>query len=264
VDATVHMTETSILSKKVDGLPWPLLNPHSLEFLTTHGLHCYYSNEVTVSAPKSAVTPIDKLHAQHCMQELNEVRDFLPTTPQFQVPSILCPTITGQGKEWKHHVGGHMLNYYNSTGVYKLTLDEYLLKDRDFQAVYRNKKGALYVNYSHNGPSVTQEKKDDKLYVNYSHNGGTTNGTSSIVHSLNQQYISAQDTELRMIAGYHYGLVLLKHLIGTPMTEPEKLYMKETKKTEVEVAWVAASFVCTFGDKTSALIQQMDQAVRAL
>jgi len=261
----LHEDATCILSKTYDGLPWPLLNPHSLDFLTTHGLHCFYSNQATLQKPKSSITPVDKLHARHCMEEINGVKTFLVQHPKFKVDDFLCPTITGNGKNWIHHLGSHIVDYYNGS-VYRVTLEEYFSKDPEFQRVYSQHPGLdarLYVEYGHNSPGESdaspKEPEARRLYVDYSHQSPSKSGeTGPIIKSINQQYISSQDTELRMIAGFNYGLILMKQLVNLGLTPLEAQYIKEQQKSLEEWAWAASSFMCTFGETTVNTISKME------
>jgi len=242
-NALVHDSQTSILSKTYDNLPWPLLNPHSLDFLTTHGLHCYFTNQKVLQ--KESTNFVDKLHSVHCLNELRGVKDFLINHPTFTVDDVLCPLITGNGKKWIHNLGNHIVNYYNGS-VYRITLNEYLSKEIEFQHVY-----------SQNG------NLDARLYIEYAHDSGVRNFTSPIIKSFNQQYISSQDTELRMIAGFNYGLILMKHLTNLDLSEAEAQYIEEQKKTEEEWSWATASFLCTFGSNTISVISKMEQGLKS-
>ncbi len=244
IHAVLHQDTNVIMSKRYENLPWPLLNPHSLEFLTTHALHCYYANEMTLEKAKRApLNFMDRLHTMHCLEELIEVHDYLRAHPNFHVDKSMCPQITGQGKNWMHHLGSHHIDYY-SDKYNRISLREYLQKDPMFSVVYKNLSTS------------------DPLYVEYSHDSGTENQTSTIIKSFNQQYISAQDTEMRMIAGFNYGLILMKQLAKLDLTPEEALYIKEQNKSDSEKAWSSASFYCTFFEDSMTVIQKMAHQVR--
>jgi len=238
--ANLWTDDLVMVSRKYDGLPSPLLNPHALEFLTTHGLHCYYA--VVDALPRTDLDWVTKLHLRHCLQEVTEVLRFFQEHKDFSIPELMCPQITGNDKTWLNKAEEHELNYYNGTST-KVTIAELLTKDTDLFGIYSNGSKKLYVNYSHQVPA--------KLYVNYSHQ---LPKKKSAATSLGNSYVSDQDTEMRMIAGFNYGVLILKHMLGKPLTEAEGSYLAEQEKSSSERAWAAASFYCTLHSSTSSVL----------
>jgi len=221
--STLFSLDTAVVSRKHDNLPWPLLNPHSLDFLTTHGLHCYYATVETLQ--KDDLNWVDHLHLQHCAEDMKEVIQFLSDHDGFMVPELFCPQITGNGKKWQSTAEDYKVLYYNSS-TYLVTLKELLSKDVEMAKVYT---------------------KGGKLYSNYQNAGlGNAEMTSEVIKSHNNYYISEQDVGLRMLAGFNYGLITVKHMTGLSMSVEEKIYIKEQEKTVSELAWSAGSFYCTF------------------
>jgi len=249
--AAIFEDHQIILSKKIDNLPWPILNVHSLDFLTTHGLHCYYKSLETMN--KQEMKPMDKMHLTHCLDEITGVLKYLNDNPSFSLPTHMCEKITGVGKDWLYESGEYYLNYLDND-FSKITVSDYLIKDEDYKTVYTKIKNmgnikqddkikTLYVDYGHSMPKKT-------LYVDYSHSLPRSNVSSSIFKSENLQFISQQDNEMRIIAGFNYGLILLKDMLKMELNPSEKEYVLNNIKTQSEWSWMSASFYCSFKDKT--------------
>jgi len=232
-----------IVSRKYDNLPWPLLNPHSVDFQTTHGLHCYHSI-VEALDKNEPLDWVEELHISHCYGELRGVVNFLSENPNFNIPELLCPKITGNGKIWHNTADFWPVEYYNCTGTYKITLNELLNLDPAYQRVY-TKNGKLYSNYQNAGL------------------GSTMLELASVFKSRSALYISKQDIGIRMLAGFNYGLILAKHLLKVPMNEEEKAYIVGQQRTQDEWAWTTASFYCTFGDDAAFTLRELMKKVES-
>jgi len=246
--SSLYTNNEVIISRKYDNLPWPLLNPHAVDFLVTHGLHCYYASVQAVNIAE--LNWIERLHLQHCYEEISGVLDFFNKHEGYNVPELLCPQITGNGKMWHNMAEKHGIDYFNSS-AYHITIQELLNKDPEMTSVY-NRGGKLYSNY--NDVAST----DVKLYSNYQDAAPMEIiAKPSIIKSRGAMYVSAQDIEVRMLAGFNYGLIIAKDLTGATLSSEEASYVKETVKTENEWAWTASSFYCTFYANTPAQLRSI-------
>jgi len=233
--------DVALVSRKYDNIPWPILNPHSVDFLTTHGLHCYYDSMKAVR--QENLDWIERLHLLHCYEEISGVLDFFNQHEGFAVPGLLCPQLTGNGKMWHSNAEFWQIDYYNSS-THRLTLNELLSKNDDFKKVY-TRGGKLYSNYQQAGLGSTELELAE----------------TSVIKSRSALYVSEQDIGIRMLAGFNYGLVLAKHLTGVSMNEEEMKYVKEQVRTESEWAWTASSFYCTFYSETTSTLTSLLQEV---
>jgi len=253
--SSLYTDNEVIISRKYDNLPWPLLNPHAVDFLVTPGLHCYYASVEAVNIPQ--LNWIERLHLQHCYEEISGVFDFFNNHQGYSVPEILCPQITGIGKMWHDMVEQHGIDYFNSS-AYHITIQELLSKDPEFGRVYNNKggHGKLYSNYNDVAPA------DDKLYSNYNDAAAMEIiAKTSVIKNRKAMYVSQQDIEVRMLAGFNYGLIIAKDLTRATMSAEEVSYVKETEKTENEWAWTSSSFYCTFYSNTQAQLRSIMETI---
>jgi len=233
-----------LMSRKYDELPWPLLNPQSLDFLTTHGLHCYFESERQVN--QKELNWIDRLHLKHCYEEISGVAEYLRSHPNEIIPSFMCNKITGAGKVWHSMPEQHLVDYFNST-TWSITLQELLSKDKEMTEVY-SKSGRLYSNYQDGAPT----EMHGSLYSNYNDVVPIEGAEKeSVVKDRKALYVSQQDIELRMLAGFNYGYIIAKHMTGAKLSKKEQIYINEQEKSTDEWAWTASSFYCTFLAETS-------------
>jgi len=200
---------------------------------------------------------IDTLHLIHCRAEVQGVVDFLQQRPDFSVPHEMCPQISGKEKDFS--VRPAVADFYKQGAVEHMDIVEMLNQDPLYE-IYTNKSqnDRLYVDYSHSPAtkkslrSPTGNNQNSRLYVDYGHNPATKKSQNTadvgVIKTLMDTFISNADVDLRTVAGYNYGAILLKSLLHQPLTASEAGYIAEQKKTQSEWSWAAASFTCTFGN----------------
>jgi hypothetical protein len=248
--SSLFTDDSVLLSRKYDNLPWPLLNPHALNFITTHGLHCYFVSEASVKSAE--LNWIDELHLRHCYGEVKGALNFLEQHEGFSVPELLCPQMTGNGKHW-HSIGqDYMIDYFDSN-IQRMTISALLGKDPEMTKVYNRGDRELF-----GKPVEVRADNSTRLYVCYAHDAPREiTPRKSVIKSLGNMFASEQDIALRILAGYNYGMIITKHMMGDPMTEEERAYAMEQEKTEFEWAWIAASFYCTFNSNAITKIKSL-------